>query len=264
MSFAKPLGCIVLFSFLSFSLSAQQSPASNPQAIALLQKAWSALSGGQALKDVTLSGTARRIAGADDETGTVVFKATANDSGELALSFPSGARNEVRTITNDGLVGSWTGPDGVAHPVSLHNLITDWGWFPAFTVSGLNSAENSLLMFVAQETRDGQSVLHVTASQQFPSLPGDVASLIQHLSDTDIFLNASTSLPAAITFNTHPDNNAIVDIPIEIRFSGYRLVNGAQIPFHVQKFLNNGLVLDLQFDSAALNTGLTASQFRLQ
>jgi hypothetical protein len=84
-----------------------------------------------------------------------------------------------------------------------------------------------------------------------------------HLSQMDFFLDATTFLPVATTFNIHPDDDAGLDIPIEARFSDYRTVSGAQIPFHVQKFLNNGLILDLQFATAVLNTGLTASQFQV-
>ncbi len=62
-----------------------------------------------------------------------------------------------------------------------------------------------------------------------------------------------------MTFNTHPDNDAGRDIPVEIRFSDYRVVNRVQTPFRVQKYVNNSLVLDFQFEAAALNTGLTAS-----
>ncbi len=41
------------------------------------------------------------------------------------------------------------------------------------------------------------------------------------------------------------------------------ILNGAQVPFHVQKFLNNSLLLDFQADSVTFNTGLTASSFSL-
>ncbi len=84
-----------------------------------------------------------------------------------------------------------------------------------------------------------------------------------HLSQMDFFLDSTTFLPAAVTFNIHPDNNALLDIPIEVRFSDYRAVKGVQVPFHIQKFLNNGLILDLQFTTAVLNAGLGASQFQV-
>jgi hypothetical protein len=67
-----------------------------------------------------------------------------------------------------------------------------------------------------------------------------------------------------MSFNIHPDNNLLIDIPIEVRFSEYRLVSGAQVPFHVQKLLNNGLILDLRFQTATLNTGLSAADFQVR
>src|SRR6266567_2590459 len=102
---------------LAISLAAQQTATSNPEALQLLQQSLKALSGGQTLTDVTLSGTARRIAGSDDESGSVVLTATASGSSKLALSFASGNRSEVRTNSSSGPAGSWSGPDGAAHPI---------------------------------------------------------------------------------------------------------------------------------------------------
>jgi len=45
---------------------------------------------------------------------------------------------------------------------------------------------------------------------------------VQRLSQTDLYLDSTTLLPAAMTFNIHPDDNALLDIPIEIHFSEYR------------------------------------------
>ena len=77
-------------------------------------------------------------------------------------------------------------------------------------------------------------------------------------------LDSTTFLPDAITFNIHPDNNALLDIPVEIDFSDYRPVSGTQVPFRIQKFLNNSLFLDFQVQNAAINSGLSASAFAIQ
>ncbi len=245
------------------SLAQQVPAAGNPQAIQLLQRALSATTKGAPLQDITLTGTARRITGSDDETGQAILKALGTGESRIDLNLPSGQRSEVRAISNHCQVGSWSGPDGIVHPVPNHNLSTDPGWFPAFTFVSALSAQSATIAYVGPETRDGQSVIHLTASRQFAQLPAQAANLMEHLSQTEIFLDANTLLPAALSFNIHPDNNALLDIPIEIRFSDYRSVNGAQVPFHVQKFLNNGLILDLQFQNVTLNTGLTASSFSM-
>ncbi|HKI12751.1 MAG TPA: hypothetical protein VKA02_11595 [Candidatus Acidoferrum sp.] len=84
------------------------------------------------------------------------------------------------------------------------------------------------------------------------------------MTQVDLYLDPTTSLPVSYVFNSHPDNNAGLDIPTEIRYSDYKNVGGVQIPFHVQKFINNTLTLDLQFQNASLNTGITAAQISAQ
>jgi hypothetical protein len=158
-------------------------------------------------------------------------------------------------------------PDGKVHSQSQHNLMTDSSWFfPALTLGRLVSSQNSSVSLVGQETRDGVSVFHLTATQQFlvPDTPAEIAPELQRLSQMDIFLDSSTQLPFALTFNQHPDNNVLLDIPVEVRFSDYRAVNGVQVPFHIQRYLNNSLILDVQLQTAILNSGLAASAFAIQ
>ena len=253
--------CAVILSFvvtLSPVIAQQSTTAVQPST--LLQQSLTAQVGNTSISDVTLTGTARRIAGSDDESGTVALKALSGGTNRIDLSLSSGPRSEIRSISTSGPSGSWSGPDGVAHAMAYHNVVTDNGLLPLFTISSILSNANSVLTLIGPETRNGQSVIHFTAVQQFPSLTGDGAALLQHLSKMDIYLDATTNLPASIIYNIHPDNNALLDIPVELHFSDYRAVNGVQVPFHIQKFLNNSLLLDLQFQTAALNTGLTAAQ----
>jgi hypothetical protein len=267
MRVARFVLSIVLSSSFPFPSASQQAsapaPNSSPQAATLLSQSAAALSGNIALSDVTLSGTVRRIAGSDDESGSVVLTATASGSSKIALSFSSGNRKEVRTNSNNSPTGSWSGTDSIAHSIAVHNLFTDWGLFPTFTFSNLNGSATTVFSYIGQETRNGHSVQHLSIQQQFPNQTGSVASLLQHLSQMDIYLDASTSLPVSLAYNIHPDNDADLDLPVEIGFSDYRPVNGAQIPFHVQKYLNNNLSLDLQFQSVAVNSGLTTNSFSL-
>jgi hypothetical protein len=218
--------------------------------------------GRAALSDVTLTGTARRIAGSDNESGTTTLKALTTGEARMDLSLPAGSRSEVVSFSNKCPAGAWSGPDGVAHPISNHNLMTDSSWFfPAYTVGRMNSSGKFILSYIGHETHDGQAVEHVMAYQSSTFQPPAGIPTFSHLTQMDLFLDSSTLLPAALAFNIHPDNNAGLDIPVEIRFSDYRPVNGAQIPFHVQKFINNSLALDLQFTSAVLNSGLSTNSF---
>ena len=142
--------------------------------------------------------------------------------------------------------------------------MTDSTWFfPTFLIGRVLSSSNYVAAYVGRETRDSVAVDHVTVSQKFAT-SFQAGALLQHLSQIEIYLDSGTLLPVALAFNVHPDKDAGLDIPVEIRFSNYRPVNGAQVPFHIQKYLNNTLVLDLQFQTVALNTGLTGSAFSIQ
>ncbi|HXX18698.1 MAG TPA: hypothetical protein VEJ46_04800 [Candidatus Acidoferrum sp.] len=280
--------CVVCSSASAQQTASTSSPpaTSDPQAVALVQRALVALTGGATVSDVTLTGTARRIAGSDDETGTATLTATAASDSKVSLNFPSGQRTEIRNHSAVPLpgalppgvpasvlqavqpVGAWSGPDAAMHGMAGHNIMTDPSWFfPALTLGNLLSSQAYVLSYVGPEALNGQAVVHVSATQQFPLLSNadpQSASLLQHLSQMNIYLDPTTSLPVALAFNAHPDANALVDIPTEIQFSSYQAVGGVLAPFHVQKQVNHSLVLDLQFNNATFDSGLTAVSFQLQ
>jgi len=243
----------------------QQAAATSSPTAPTLQQSLATLVGNASLTDVTLTGSVRRIAGSDDESGTSALEALTTGESRMDLSLPSGPHTEVVAIGNNCLSGNWSGPDGVAHPISNHNLLTDTAWFfPVFTVGRIISSGKYIVSYVGHETRNGQAVEHFIAYQ--PStvqLPAGIPTF-SHLTQMDLFLDSITLMPAALAFNIHPDNNMGLDIPVEIRFSDYRSVSGVQIPFHIEKFVNNSLMLDFQAQTVAINTGLTSSTFSAQ
>lgn len=253
------------FPNLPAALQTSAPPTSSPvQATTLLTQSLAALAGPATVTDVTLSGTVRRIAGSDGETGTGVLKAISGGASRIDLSLPSGGWNEILSTSLSQPSGCWTGPDGLTHDMAFHNLLAGSSWFfPAFPLAkGLSSGY--VVAYVGHETHNGQVVEHISISQTSPaSLPQTAVSL-QALSRLDFFLDSSSLLPVAMIFNTHPDNNALIDIPVEVRFSDYRPLNGAQAAFHIQKYLNGSLILDFQAQTATLNSGLPTSQFAAQ
>jgi hypothetical protein len=261
----------VFLSFvLTFSIAAQQT-ATVTEAVPMLQRSVAALVGNQSISDVTITAAARRIAGSDDETGTATLKASSAGASRLDLTLSSGPRTEILNLSSDQPSGSWSGPDGKAHSIAYHNLLTGAApFFPAFAIaSGLAStnrglSSSPLATHLGRETKNGQTVEHLTLAQSSSVKTPRGAPSFEHLSQLDFFLDSSTLLPVAVTFNIHPDNNALFDIPVEIQFSDYRTINGAQIPHHIQKFINNSLVLDLQVQSATFNSGLPAATFAVQ
>jgi hypothetical protein len=269
-----------LWSACSLGAVAQQPSAQTIQAGSVLQASLKSLTGGASISDVTISATAHRIVGADDQTGTATLTAMAAGESKLRLSLLSGVFVETRTPVGNPPAGSpagavvpaggWSGPDGVTHGMVAHNLMTDATWFlPAFTINKLAGSTGFVASYIGQETREGQQVLHLSASQQYwPSSGGQaliqVPPLIQQMSQMDLYLDPTTLLPVALAFYVHPDNNFNADIPSEVRYSDYRSVNGVQVPFHVQRYLNNSLILDLNFETVAFNSGLNVTSFAIE
>jgi hypothetical protein len=286
------LSCVIaVFCFASIATPAQQATASaappvtnDPQAVALIQRALAALTGGVPVSDVTLTGTALWFAGSDNETGTASLMATSAADSLVNLAFSSGNRREIRNhfaVPLPGTypansqsaqvqqgAGAYSGTDGVLHPIVPHNLFTTATWFfPAYTLSALLTAPNYTLNYVGTETQNGVSVVHVSAVRFFPGLandPGRMGNLLRSLSQMDIYIDPNTSLPVSLVFNIHPDVNAFSAAPVQIQFSNYQAVNGVLIPEHIQRYVNNGLSLDIQISSVTMNSGLSSTLFQLQ
>jgi hypothetical protein len=241
---------------------AQQTPVRDAQGVAVLERSLAALVGVTRVHDITLTGSVTRIAGSDEETGTGRLEAMVGGQGRLDLSLPSGTQREVRGGSGDLARGHWSGPDGAWHEMAMHNTHTDGSWFyPGFLIAQALSNSSFGITYAGLDARDGVEVEHIIVWKQPAFDPG---AMIPGLSQTDFYLDPVSALPVATSFAIHPDNDAGLDIFVEIRFSDYRPVSGAQVPSHVQKYLSNSLLLDLQFEAVTLNRGLTTAAFDIQ
>jgi hypothetical protein len=290
MSASRP---VLLLFVLCFSTSAlaqipvSSSPpqiTSDPRAVALIQQSLNALTRGSTVTDVAFAATAEWIAGSDNERGTATLKATALGDSRVDLTLPSGSRSEIRNHAGTPLpnspsiqvpstgttqpVGFTLDPEGVVSAIPQNNMLTDPTWFfPIFTMQRLVGSTNYVLTYIGQDTIAGQPTLHVSASQNFATLaniPVQISTAMQRLSRIDLYFDPATSLPLVLAFNVHPKADFTIDTAIEIHFSDYRTVSGIEVAFRVQKYLNNGLILDLEVTDATLNSGLTGSTFQIE
>jgi len=258
---------VLLFCLLVFAIvaNAQQTSAvatQNPTAISLARNSVAVLSGSVQISDITLTGTATRVAGSDTGSGTVTLKALGTSSSRMDLSLSDGSFSEIRSSPNGPPEGQWLAPTGSYNDMAMHNCFTDAAWFfPALTVLSQTSNPNLSITYVGQQIKNGISVQHLQfALSSGLQVPGSCDPL-STLSSTNVYLDSSSLLPVAIAFNTHPDNNALLNIPVEIDFTNYQAVKGVQVPFHIQKFLNGSLFLDMTIQTANVNSGLTVSAF---
>ena len=198
-----------------------------------------------------MTGTATRTLGSDQQSGTAILQASVTGQSRMELDLASGKLIETQSAST-GFEGqcSQIGFDGVTHAAASHNCWRGTIWFlPQIALQpGVGWSDNVVSAVAAP---DGTSTLHCFR-RPTGTMSDETANEIARVSGFDLTLDASGH-PVSLKFNGHPDDNPLIDIPTEIRFSDYRLIGGASIPFHIQKFINNGLVLDLQISNAQIN-----------
>lgn len=260
--------CLFLSCFLSVSaLEAQAQAPRDPRAVSLLSAAVSALASGQNITDVTLTGTVTLTAGSDVETGTATLQALGGVAGRIQMTLTDGPRSEVINQSQGALAGQWSGPDGSRHAMAQHNALVPAAWFfPALALAEALNDPSVQLAYVGQEIKDSVAVQHIRFWRVIPTglSSGAAIQLFEHLTSADVYLAAASSLPVALDFNFHPDQNELLDIPVEIQYSNYQKINGILLPAHIQKFINNSLQLDLNITGAAINSGIPGSDFNIQ
>jgi len=255
MPFSRRLTYAVYASIFAITLSASpQTPStSDPQAVSYASSAIAALTGSTHINDVTLTGS---VTWDGSDTGTASLKAVSAGESRVDLSLPSGTRTDIRDVQSGTQWGKWITPEASGN-ASFHNCLTDPVWF--FPALGyLNGGPTTVFSYVGLESRDGISVQHIRAY-----LSTDPLVLIGSpaLSTTDYYLDATSFLPVAITFNEHPDSNQGVNLPVEIHFSAYQVISGVSVPMHIQRYQQGNLLVDMQITGAVFNSDLPLSTF---
>lgn len=245
---------------LSGAQTATTAVTSDPKAVSLAQESLVALSGGRTIADLTLHADVTSIVGSDDETGTAVFRAKGSQQSRVDVNVTKGTISEARTVANGRAAGAWNKNGGASVMQAAHNMVTDATWFfPALSCLAQFNNPNYVFTYVGQAQHGGIRTEHIRVSEA--SVAG--APFAAHLSMTEFFLSSTTSLPIAIDFSVHPDNDMNKDIPVEILFANWQPVNGILVPFHFQKLLNGSVILDASVTSVNMNTGIADSVFTL-
>lgn len=204
---------------------------------------------GTTTNSISLSGAAEYIAGSIDERGSFTAQCASNASSQLTTQIPSFSHTEMRATTGSVPNGSWRDEDGKTHGMAGQNIMTPAAWFcPSMLIAHVLLDPTLDVKYVGKEMHNGQPVDHIYVI----SRPVDHTRAQQRMtgfSRTEIYLDPSTLRPTAIEFKLHPDGNALVDIPTEIRFGDYIDTSGAWLPSTIEKYMNSTLMLKLNVDS---------------
>jgi len=249
----KISGTILLLLLALVSVSFGQTPGV-PQSANIVSQETAVLCPEGPITDVLLTGTASWTMGSDNETGQVTLKARAAGQSRVDLVLGTVSRSEIRI--NDPLTpqfetlagGQWT-------TRAVHNGWVDANWFfPALSALVVGPQNGFALGSISD-------VSHVFSQFQIANQKSAITSQIQGLSTVLCDLDPSTRLPLAVHFSAHPDDNLLANIPVDVQYSDYRVVNGVQVPFRIQRYFNGTLQLDITISAVTINPGLTNSDF---
>ncbi len=233
----------------------------DPQGLTIIQSAVKALAGPTDITDVTLQASAHYTAGSDEQMGTATLIARGNMESRVLLNLSGGQRLEIR---ND-FAGAWSGVDGTLYATASQNCFTGASWFfPALTLQAALADTQSVVLYLGTDESKGKPLLHLKVARILPGQPASVSAAdTLRMTGIDFYLDPQSFLPLVLAFNTHPDDNAGVDIPVEIQFGDFRDTNGALVPFRIQKYVQGTPTLDLTVTSVSLNSGVADTTFAL-
>jgi hypothetical protein len=248
---------LALLALQSSGPFAQQSFAQTASAVPLISQMTTAFAPKEVIQQVQLAGAATWYAGTLEDSGTVSLTASTNGSSQMQLSLDTlGQRTESQTGAGLNAACQWVGADAVAHNVDSANCLRPAVWFlPAL------SLQSSLLPSYVCASDLGLGTVgsaqttyrHLQSELVFSSLSSATAAYIASSSVSDLGLDPVSLFPTVLAYSIHPDGGSPALILVEIRYSQYQLVSGAEIPFHIQRYVNGSLQLDIQISSAQVN-----------
>jgi hypothetical protein len=247
---------VLMFGPLTLHTALAQQPTS--AAPTLLSQMAAAFTAGQQVQKVQLVGSVVWHAGGSEDSGTASLAVGADGSSTIQFALSNaGTRTEAQTGLGFNATCSWSGSDGVSHTISPKSCWRPAVWFlpdfslqPSLLPGYLNVADVG-----SGTVGSGASVYRHLQNQILLSgaAAGTIASDLAQQTTTDIGIDPNTYLPAVLTYSVRPDNPSFPPIAFEVHYSDYRALNGVQIPFRIQRYLNGALELDITVESAQAN-----------
>lgn len=247
---------------LGLDLYAQQSApftAPNP-----LQQSFVAMAGsGTPIQDITIIGSVDYEAGSTRESGNITLKAALGGNASVVFSLPSAVHKEVRSQASGQRAGAWT--DGAEmHQYSWQNLQVEPYWFaPELYMASVYDGKKWRVASSEAGSGDAGPWLHLKIVRNSPTempLNSDVAKF----GASDVVLNTENRMPQTIAYRQFEASHRFQPTNIRFQYDDYRAVNGHLVPFHIQRYINATLNLDIHVQTVQLNTNLQPSDFTLQ
>jgi hypothetical protein len=204
------------------------------------------------VKSLTLSGTVTWQTGARTDTGTATLTGAEDGSGSMSLAMSKRGDYEE----NAGSVGAqrscqWKDAAGSTHPENASGCAAPLLWFMpsmAFQPSGPK------ISVTDQGTEQrGDIQVRLLSLSTANRVPGATKGTPADFGNAELGLDPLTLLPAVLQYRIYPDSRRLAPIDVEVRYNGYGLENGVQVPHSIQRRMNGSLDLDIQITAASVN-----------
>jgi hypothetical protein len=131
-------------------------------------------------------------------------------------------------------------------------------YFPLPWLAAKASAKGLQVEDLGIEQTEGQGLRHLKLFRSWqPAKSGSP----KEITDSEVWLDSRTGLPARIEFKDENTSSARASVQIRIEYSDYRTVDGVLYPFHIKQYLNGSLRANVHVQDVRFNTGLTDSDF---
>jgi hypothetical protein len=231
-------------------------PASSAQAVAILQNSLAAFGIGIPA-DSTATGTVTTVAGSLTENGNILILTRGMNQTLEQLQTPSGSTIVYSAGQAAQINGSVTQYLSAERALSCQS-----GAFPLPLIAAALSNPDTIFQYIGLETLNGQSTGHIRAIDTYASQP-NLQSLADY-SARDIWFNATSGLPARISFVRRDAGGASPGIAVDIFFSNYQNFQGVLYPMNIQESLNGTPWATITIQTVRFNTGLSDASFPIQ
>jgi hypothetical protein len=229
--------------------------AQSVDATSLVSQMSLAFSKGIPITGAQLTGTATWHAGSTQDSGPVTLTASASGAATMSISLAKkGNWSESQTQFGSGMACQWNGRDAVAHEGDMMNCLRPVVWFlPSISLQASSISPGLGVEDLGAATVNGATSHKLQAQAVLAGIPNRLLSDSVTASTTEVDLDPNTLLPTTLRYSIHPDDGSAANVPIEVRFSDYQKAGGAVLPFHIQRFVNGSLQLDIQVSSAQIS-----------
>jgi hypothetical protein len=213
----------------------------------LLQASITRIFGNNVVSDVRIEGSVIAYTGAGD-SGTFVYESNSAGATKLTLNIGGGTIFESAPSLDQSDGCYRTDTNGTRQDVAVHNCLSPNNWlFPLLAVRPEQQA-----LVIAEES--ALASVNFKRSQAKPTKYSDVRS---RLSFAELRIDPASQLPLSLEFQIHPEDDYNRDLPVQVRYSDYRELNGVWVPCKVEKLINGTLILEFTVTNFLINTAST-------